>query len=457
MKLWGGNYEAGPDAAFWEFNRSFAFDRRLLREEIAASRAYARALGRCGAIPREEATALDQGLAQVLVRAERDPAYLDLDAEDVHSFVETRLGEIVGALAGQGHLGRSRNEQAVTALRLWIREAIDRMADGVAGLVRALATQGEAGAEAVMPGFTHTRAAEPITFGHFAGAHAWALVRDRDRLKDARRRANVLPLGSGALAGTALPLDRSALAAELGFEDVSRNALDAVSDRDFAAEFVFACAQLQTHLARLSEDLIWLSGPEFGFFALPETFTTGSSLMPQKKNPDALELVRGKAGRVDGDLVRLLVLMKGLPVGYQKDMQEDKEAVFDAADTTAASVAIMTGVVSGLGQNREAMRQAASAQEMIAAGLAVALARDGMPFRKAHGLVGSLVAEAQGTGEALSAVAARVLAEEAPAVAARVGVLFDPQEAVRAKAAPGGTAPEAVRAALAAAVARVEK
>jgi argininosuccinate lyase len=457
MKLWGGNYEAGPDAAFWEFNRSFAFDRRLLREEVAASRAYARAIGRCGAIPPEQAAALDQGLAQVLERALQDPAYLELDAEDVHSFVETRLGEIVGDLAGQGHLGRSRNEQAVTALRLWIREAIDRMAEGVAGLVRALAAQGEAGAEAVMPGFTHTRAAEPITFGHFAGAHAWALVRDRDRLVDARRRVNILPLGSGALAGTALPLDRNLLAAELGFEAVSPNALDAVSDRDFAAEFVFACAQLQTHLARLSEDLIWLSGPEFGFFRLPEAFTTGSSLMPQKKNPDALELIRGKAGRVDGDLLRLLVLMKGLPVGYQKDMQEDKEAVFDAADTTAASVSIMTGVVSGLGQNLDAMRRAASAPEMIAAGLAVALARDGMPFRNAHGLVGSLVAEAQRSGETLSVVAARVLPAHAPAVAARVAVLFDPQEAVKAKAAAGGTAPDAVRAALAAARARVEK
>ncbi len=455
MKLWGGNYESGPDAAFWEFNRSFSFDRRLLREEIAASRAYARAIGRCGAIPATEAAALDQGLAQVLERAQTDPTYLELDAEDIHSFVETRLGEIVGELAGQGHLGRSRNEQAVTALRLWMREAIDRMAEGVAGLVRALAAQGEAGAEAVMPGFTHTRAAEPITFGHFAGAHAWALVRDRDRLLDARRRVNVLPLGSGALAGTALPLDRNTLAAELGFESVTPNALDAVSDRDFAAEFVFACAQLQTHLARLSEDLIWLSGPEFGFFTLPEAFTTGSSLMPQKKNPDALELVRGKAGRVDGDLVRLLVLMKGLPVGYQKDMQEDKEAVFDAADTTAASVSIMTGVVAGLGQNREAMHRAASAQEMIAAGLAVALAREGMPFRNAHSLVGSLVAESQRSGEALSVVAARVLPDKAPAVAVRVKALFDPHEAVRAKAAPGGTAPEAVRAALAAAVARV--
>jgi argininosuccinate lyase len=455
MKLWGGNYEAGPDAAFWEFNRSFAFDRRLLREEILASRAYARAIGHCGAIPADQAAALDQGLALVLERAQQDPAYLDLDAEDVHSFVEARLGEVVGDLAGQGHLGRSRNEQAVTALRLWIREAIDRMAEGVAGLVRALAAQGEAGAEAVMPGFTHTRAAEPITFGHFAGAHAWALVRDRDRLMDTRRRVNVLPLGSGALAGTALPIDRSALAAELGFEGISQNALDAVSDRDFAAEFVFACAQLQTHLARLSEDLIWLSGPEFGFFKLPESFTTGSSLMPQKKNPDALELVRGKAGRVDGDLVRLLVLMKGLPVGYQKDMQEDKEAVFDAADTTAASVSIMTGVVAGLAQNHEIMARAAAAQEMIAAGLAVALARDGMPFRGAHALVGSLVAESQRSGETLLAVAARLLPEKAPAVAARVASLFDPREAVRAKAAPGGTAPDAVRASLAAAVARV--
>jgi argininosuccinate lyase len=456
VKLWGGNYDSGPDAAFWEFNRSFSFDRRLLREEIAASRAYARALGRCGAIPADQAAALDQGLGQVLERAQHDPAYLELEAEDVHSFVEARLGEIVGDLAGQGHLGRSRNEQAVTALRLWIRAAIDRMAEGVAGLVRALVAQGETGAEAVMPGFTHTRAAEPITFGHFAGAHAWALVRDRDRLLEARRRVNVSPLGSGALAGTALPIDRSALAAELGFEDVSPNALDAVSDRDFAAEFVFVCAQLQTHLARLSEDLIWLSGPEFGFFKLPDAFTTGSSLMPQKKNPDALELVRGKAGRVDGDLVRLLVLMKGLPVGYQKDMQEDKEAVFDAADTTGASVAIMTGVIAGLGQNREAMRTAASAQEMIAAGLAVALARDGMPFRAAHGLVGSLVAESQRTAETLSAVAARILPERAPAVAARVRELFDPVEAVRAKAAPGGTAPEAVRVALAKALARVQ-
>jgi argininosuccinate lyase len=357
----------------------------------------------------------------------------------------------VGDLAGQGHLGRSRNEQAVTALRLWVRAAVDRLAAAAGALVEALAAQGEAGADAVMPGFTHTRAAEPITFGHLAAAHAWALVRDRRRLLDARLRVDVLPLGSGALAGTALPIDREALAADLGFEAVSENALDAVMDRDFAAEFVFACAQLQTHLARLAEDLIWHSSPEFAFFALPEAYTTGSSLMPQKKNPDALELVRAKAARVDGDLVRLLALMKGLPAGYQKDLQEDKEAVFDAADAVAGSLAVMTGVVAGLRLDADAMARAAAREEMMAAGLAVALAREGLAFRKAHALVGTLVAQSQAEGSSLAAVAAARLAEVSPAVAARIASLFDPRRAVRTKAARGGTAPDAVRASLRAA------
>ena len=455
MKLWGGNYSADPDKEFWEFNRSFPFDRRLIAEEIAASRAYVRALGRCGAIRPEEADQLDGALERLAQQVQADPACLELDAEDVHSFVETRLTEAVGDLAGQAHLGRSRNEQSVTGLRLWLRRANDRLREGIARLVEALVAQGQTGADAVMPGYTHTRAAEPITFGHLAAAHAWALVRDRDRLGDARRRANVLPLGSGALAGTALPIDRDALARDLGFDEVSPNALDAVMDRDFAAEFVFACAQLQTHLARLAEDLIWLSGPEYGFFTLPESFTTGSSLMPQKKNPDALELVRGKAARVDGDVVRLLALMKGLPAGYQKDLQEDKEAVFDAADATAASVAVMTGVVAGLGLNRDAMHRAAGREEMMAAGLAVALAREGMPFRKAHALVGSLVAEAQKAGLTLREAAARALPAHSPAVAARLESVFDPDQAVRSRAATGGTAPDAVRRSLAGAAERV--
>ncbi len=457
MKLWGGNYSADPDKEFWEFNRSFPFDRRLIAEEIAASRAYVRALGRCGAIRPEEADQLDGALERLAQQVQADPACLELDAEDVHSFVETRLTEAVGDLAGQAHLGRSRNEQSVTGLRLWLRRANDRLREGIARLVEALVAQGQTGADAVMPGYTHTRAAEPITFGHLAAAHAWALVRDRDRLGDARRRANVLPLGSGALAGTALPIDRDALARDLGFDEVSPNALDAVMDRDFAAEFVFACAQLQTHLARLAEDLIWLSGPEYGFFTLPESFTTGSSLMPQKKNPDALELVRGKAARVDGDVVRLLALMKGLPAGYQKDLQEDKEAVFDAADATAASVAVMTGVVAGLGLNRDAMRRAAGREEMMAAGLAVALAREGMPFRKAHALVGSLVAEAQKAGLTLREAAARALPAHSPAVAARLESVFDPDQAVRSRAATGGTAPDAVRRSLAGAAERVRR
>jgi len=448
MKLWGGNYAAGPDAAFWEFNRSFPFDRRLLAEEIAASKAWVRALGRCGAIPADDAEALDKGLDQVFKRSLEDPGYRELDVEDVHSFVEERLGEVVGDLAGQAHLGRSRNEQTVTALRLWIRGTIDRLRSGLRALVHVLAEQGRSGADAVMPGFTHTRVAEPITFGHLAAAHAWAIVRDDQRLRDARTRVNILPLGSGALAGTALDLDREAMAKELGFDSPSPNALDAVMDRDFAVEFVSACAMLQTHLARLAEDLIHFAGPEYGFVDLPEAFTTGSSLMPQKKNPDALELVRGKAARVDGKLVQLLALLKGLPAGYQKDLQEDKEAVFDAADTTMGSVVVMAGVIAGLSLQRDAMKAAAGHEEMMAAGLAVALAREGMPFRKAHGIVGSLVAEAQKSGRSLRETAASELEELSPAVAKRLDVLFDPVEAVRAKSLPGGTAPDAVRASL---------
>jgi argininosuccinate lyase len=454
MKLWGGNYAGDPDREFWEFNRSLPFDRRLVREEIAASRAWIAALGRAQALSGGEVAKLDAGLAHVLDGA-TDAALAAADDEDIHSWVEARLGEKVGDLAGQAHLGRSRNEQAVTALRLWMRAAIDRIRERTADLVEALATKGLDGADAVMPGYTHTRAAEPVTFGHLAGAHAWPLVRDHERLGDARRRVNVLPLGSGALAGTAVALDRDALARDLGFDAISANALDAVGDRDFAAEFAFACAQVQLHLSRLAEDLSVFAAPENGFVVLPEAYTTGSSLMPQKKNPDSLELVRGKAGRATGDLVRLLVLVKGLPASYQKDFQEDKEAVFDVADTVATSLVVMAGVVRGLTLDRGRMRAAAAQPEMMAAGLAVALAQAGLPFRKAHGLVGSLVAESQKEGRPLPEVARRRLPDVAPAVAARLDALFDPEQVVATRRLPGGTAPDAVRTALRDARARV--
>jgi argininosuccinate lyase len=454
-KLWGGNYEAEPDRLFWEFNRSFPFDRRLIREEIAASRAYARALGLCKAIPTKDATKLDRGLARVLAKYEANPGYADIDVEDVHSFVETRLEQEIGPLAGQGHLGRSRNEQSVTALRLFIRGAIDNLRPRLKGLVEVLAARGLQGAALPMPGYTHTREAEPITFGHWAGAHAWALARDFERLGDARKRVNVLPLGSGALAGTALPLRREALARALGFAAVSENSLDAISDRDFAAEFVFALAQIQAHLSRLAEDLIHYSSLPYGFVALPDAFTTGSSLMPQKKNPDSMELVRGKAARTTGAMVRILALTTGVPVSYQKDFQEDKEAVFDALDAVLPSITVTAGVVRGMKLNPAAMKKAASVEGMMAASLAVALAREGVPFRKAHGMVGSMVADAVKAKIPLRDVAKATLSGRHPKIANRMKDFFDPAKAVAAKAARGGTAPAAVRASLRAVRARV--
>ncbi len=453
-KLWGGNYEGEPDRLFWEFNRSFPFDRRLIREEIAASRAYAVALGRCRALPVKDAAKLDRALARVLAKYQADPAYADIDVEDVHSFVETRLEEEVGSLAGQGHLGRSRNEQSVTALRLFVRSAIDDARDRLQDLIRTLVARGLEGAASPMPGYTHTREAEPITFGHWAGAHAWALVRDFERLGDARQRVDVLPLGSGALAGTALPLQREALARALGFAAVSENALDAISDRDFAAEFVFALAQIQAHLSRLAEDLIHYSSLPYGFLTLPDAFTTGSSLMPQKKNPDSMELVRGKASRTTGAVVRLLALTTGVPVGYQKDFQEDKEAVFDALDAVLPSITVTAGVVRGLTLNLKVMKKAASAEGMMAASLAVALAREGVPFRKAHGMVGSMVADAVKAKIPLRDLARVTLQKRHSKIAARINDFFDPAKAVAAKAARGGTAPAAVRASLRAARAR---
>jgi argininosuccinate lyase len=368
--------------------------------------------------------------------------------------VERALLERAPDVGPKVRAGLSRNDRVATALRLWLIRHGRSVALSVCDLIDALMERAREHPDALMPGYTHLQRAQPVRLSHHLMAHAFAFERDVRRMLDALGRTDVSPLGAGALAGSTLDLDAHRSAHDLGFGFVAANSIDAVSDRDFVTEFCAALAIAGVHASRLGEEIVLWTTAEFGFAELSDAFSTGSSLMPQKKNPDALELVRGKAARVDADVLRLLALMKGLPAGYQEDLQEDKEAVFDAADTTAASLAVMAGVVGGLTFDRDAMRKAAAREEMMAAGLAVALAREGMPFRQAHALVGTMVAEAARSGVTLREAAARALPTHSPAVAARLAGLFDPDQAVRAKAVRGGTAPEAVRESLEAALKR---
>ncbi len=455
MTLWGGSEPEPPDPTFWELNRSFGFDRRLLNEEVAASRAWVSALLQCDALKADEARRLDEALVGIRERAAEDPRYLELDVEDVHSFVETRLRESVASLAGQVRLARSRNEQTATTLRLWSRAAIDRLRDGTKGLVDALVDQGLAASDAVMPGSTHGLPAEPITFGHLMAAHAWVLVRDDARLAGARVRCDESPLGSGALAGTALPLDREALARELGFRAAGANALDGVMSRDAAVELVSACALAMTSLSRLAADLITLSAPDEELVSLPAAFTTGSSLMPNKRNPDALELIRAKAARVAGRLVAILELTRGLTAGYHKDMQEDKEAVFEACDETQRALTVMAGVVRGLSIDRKKMLGRAGDENLMSGQLAVALSVAGQPFDVAHQVVTDAVKEARASSRTLREVMAASLETHAPELKDRLDSLLDPVHAVGSRVAVGGTAPERVRESLERARARL--
>lgn len=448
MTLWGGSEPDPPDPTFWELNRSFRFDRRLLGEEIAASRAWVSALLQCEALQADEARRLDEALVAIQERVMQDPDYLELDVEDVHSFVEARLRESVGPLAGQVRLARSRNEQTATTLRLWSLAKIDRLRAETKGLVDALVDQGLEGSDAVMPGSTHGQPAEPITFGHLMAAHAWVLVRDDARLDGARVRCDESPLGSGALAGTALPLDREAMARNLGFSAPTANALDGVMSRDTVVELVSACAQLMGSLSRLAADLITLSAPDKQLVRLPAAFTTGSSLMPNKRNPDALELIRAKAARVAGRLVGILELTRGLTSGYHKDMQEDKEAVFEATDETQRATSVMAGLVAGLGIDRGRMLERARDENLMAGQLAVALSAAGQPFDVAHAVVTDAVKETRATGRSLREVMAAALEAQAPELAERLDALLDPEQAVASRTAIGGTAPERVREAL---------
>src|SRR5438874_3680333 len=392
--LWGGRFTGETDSGFAEFNRSFGFDCRLFAVDVRASGAHCDALAAANVLTADEAQQIHSALQEILERAQRDPDYFKDTAEDVHSFIEARLIEIVGDLGRKLHAGRSRNDQVATDLRLWLRDEIDKIILAARGTQEALLDIADANLDAVMPGYTHLQRAQPILFAHWCLAYFEMLVRDRERLSEVRKRVNALPLGAAALAGTSYRIDREAVARALGFDEVSRNSLDAVSDRDFCIEFTSAASLVMMHLSRLAEDIILYSTAEFGFFELSDAVATGSSLMPQKKNPDSMELVRGKAGRVFGHLAALLIMMKGLPLAYNKDMQEDKEAIFDTVDTLNASLAVTATVLRNIRINRERTLEAASHGYLNATELADYLVRKGMPFREAHETVGRIVVHA---------------------------------------------------------------
>ena len=456
--LWGGRFKGEADEGFTEFNRSFGFDRRLFEVDVRASLAHCKGLLGAGVVTQAEASLIDQGLQTILKRAATDKDYFDaLPAEDVHSFVEARLVQLIGDAGRKLHTGRSRNDQVATDLRLWLREEIDRAAESLRKAQEALLDLAEAHDTAVIPGYTHLQRAQPVLFAHWCLAYFEMLARDVERLGEVRRRTNVMPLGSAALAGTAYPIDREMVARTLGFDSVSRNSLDAVSDRDFCIEFTQAASLIMLHLSRLAEDIIIYATSEFGFFELSDAVATGSSLMPQKKNPDSMELVRGKAGRVFGHLIALLVTLKGLPLAYNKDMQEDKEAVFDTADTVGATLEVTATVLRNLRVRVERTREAASRGYMNATELADYLARKGVPFREAHDAVGRIVLHAIERGAELHELELDEMRKFSPLIEEDVAEALSLEATLKTKSQTGGTSPERVREALAAARAELEK
>ncbi len=448
--LWGGRFAGAADRGFVNFNRSFGFDRRMFAADVRASVAHCNSLASAGVLTGEEATNINAGLQTILDRGIADAGYFDtLEFEDVHSFVESRLVELIGDSGRKLHTGRSRNDQVATDLRLWLREAVDDLVQRVGAAQGALLDLNESHLGAVLPGYTHLQRAQPILFAHWCLAYFEMLSRDRERLSDCRKRVNVLPLGSAALAGTSYPIDRESVARELGFDSVSRNSIDAVSDRDFCVEFVSACSLIMVHLSRLAEDVILYATTEFGFFELSDAVATGSSLMPQKKNPDSMELVRGKAGRVIGHGTSLLAMLKGLPLAYNKDMQEDKEAVFDSFDTVSACLGVTTTVLRNLSINEERTREAASTGYMNATELADYLVRKGMPFREAHETVGRIVVHAISRGLELHELSIEEMRSLSASIEDDVLGWLSLERTLATKSQIGGTSPECVTDALA--------
>ena len=439
---WGGRFSAGPDVVMAEINASIGFDQRLWRQDIRGSLAHAAMLARAGLLSAADEAAIRDGLAAIGDEITAGRFAWSTELEDIHMNIEARLTERVGEAGKRLHTARSRNDQVATDFRLWVRDAIDGLDGQMAELMRALATRAAEHAADPMPGFTHLQTAQPVTFGHHLLAYVEMLHRDRGRMADARRRLNECPLGSAALAGTSFPIDRAMTAAALGFDRPTANSLDAVSDRDFALEFLAAAAICAVHLSRLAEEVVlWCSAP-FGFVRLSDGWTTGSSIMPQKRNPDAAELARGKTGRVVGALVSLLMVMKGLPLAYAKDTQEDKEPVFDAADALALSLAALAGMVRDLEPDLARMRALAGSGYATATDLADWLVRVlHLPFRTAHHVTGRLVARAEARGCELAALSLDEMQAEEPGITEAVFGVLTVEASVASRTSDGGTAP----------------
>ena len=446
-QMWGGRFAAGPDAIMEAINASIGFDKRMAAQDIAGSRAHAAMLAATGILSDSDAAAIREGLLTVLSEIEAGEFTFSTALEDIHMNVEARLKTLIGDAAGRLHTARSRNDQVATDFRLWVRDQIDAAMDGLQALIRALLAQAEAGADWVMPGFTHLQTAQPVTWGHPMMAYVEMFARDLSRLRDARARMNECPLGAAALAGTSFPIDRDMTAQALGFDRPTANSLDAVSDRDFALEFLGAASICAMHLSRFAEELVIWSSAQFRFVTLSDRFSTGSSIMPQKKNPDAAELIRAKVGRIFGANVALMMVMKGLPLAYSKDMQEDKEQVFDAADNLMLALAAMEGMVKDMTANRANLAAAAGSGFSTATDLADWLVRvAGIPFRDAHHVTGTLVAMAEAQGCDLPDLTLAQMQSVHASITEDVFGVLGVENSVASRMSYGGTAPAQVRA-----------
>ncbi|RSU76691.1 argininosuccinate lyase [Sphingomonas sp. S-NIH.Pt3_0716] len=455
--MWGGRFAAGPASIMREINASIPFDKRLWKQDIAGSKAHVAMLAKQGIVDGEDAQAITEGLNRIAAEYEANGVPVNLDLEDIHMVTESRLAELIGPAAGRLHTARSRNDQVATDFRLWVRDAMDEVMAGLAGLQQALLACAEEHVDAVMPGFTHLQSAQPVTLGHHLMAYYEMVRRDRSRFADARVRLDECPLGAAALAGTGFPIDRHATAAALGFAKPTDNSLDSVSDRDFALDYLMAATQASLHLSRLAEEfIIWASQP-FGFVKLPDAYSTGSSIMPQKRNPDAAELVRGHAGRIMGCMNALCVTMKGLPLAYSKDMQDDKPPVFEAHDLLGLSIAAMTGMIETVTFRTDRMRGLAESGFATATDLADWLVREGdIPFREAHHITGRAVAAAEEAGVQLADLPLDTLKAIDARIDDRIYAVLTVDASVASRKSHGGTAPDQVRARIAAARATQE-